>query len=81
MGRTSTPEAFAAEFGSRVRARRVGLGWTQEQLAEAVGLHFTYVGSVERGERNVPLKNILRLASALGIDPGDLVSGLAANPS
>lgn len=76
MGRTSAPEAFAAEFGARVRARRTQLGWTQEQLAEGVGLHFTYVGSVERGERNISLKNIIRLASALGVDPGSLVSGL-----
>lgn len=81
MGRTSAPEAFAAEFGARVRARRTELGWTQEQLAEAVGLHFTYIGSVERGERNVSLKNILRLAAALAMDPGALVSGLVVESS
>lgn len=45
-------------------------------LADRAGLHFTYVSSVERGERNVSLENILRLASALGIDAGELVSGL-----
>ena len=76
MGRTAAIEAFAVEFGARVRAQRSARGWTQERLAEAVGLHFTYVGSVERGERNVSLRNILRLAEALGVDPGSLVSGL-----
>lgn len=76
MGRTATIEPFAAKFGERVRTRRAELGWTQERLAEEVGLHFTYVGSVERGERNLSLKNILRLAVALGLDPADLVSGL-----
>lgn len=51
-------------------------GLSQEQLAEASGLHRTYVGSLERGERNVALINILRLAKGLGIDPGELVRDL-----
>lgn len=76
MGRTATAEAHAKEFGARVRRRRRDLGWTQERLAEEVGLHFTYVGSVERGQRNVSLRNIVRLATALGVDAGDLVTGL-----
>ena len=45
-------------------------------LAERAGLHFTYVSSVERGERNVSLENIVRLAHALEVDPADLVTGL-----
>ena len=64
------------EFGRRVRDRRGKLGWTQEKLAVEAGLHFTYIGSVERGERNVSLRNVVRLAAALGVDPGDLVRGL-----
>lgn len=51
-------------------------GLSQEQLAEASGLHRTYVGSLERGERNVALINILRLAKGLGIDPAELVRDL-----
>ena len=66
----------ASELGARVRARRVELGWSQMRLADAAGVHFTYVSSIERGERNVSLQNILRLAAALTIDPAALVAGL-----
>jgi transcriptional regulator with XRE-family HTH domain len=65
-----------AEFGRRVRRRRGELGLTLEQLAERAGMHWTYVGSVERGERNISLVNIVRLARALAIGPEDLVRGL-----
>lgn len=63
-------------FGSTVRERRTKLGWSQQRLAEESGMHFTYVGSIERGERNVSLVNIVRLAQALNTDPGNLVRGL-----
>jgi transcriptional regulator with XRE-family HTH domain len=68
----------AAEFGRRVRARRNELGLSQEALADVAGLHWTFVGQVERGRRNLSLHNILKLAAALGVDPGDLVRGIAA---
>jgi transcriptional regulator with XRE-family HTH domain len=63
-------------FGQRVRTRRVELGLSQETLAQRAGLHRTYVGSLERGERNVALINILRLGRALGVDAGSLISGI-----
>jgi len=66
----------AAEFGRRVKARRTELGLSQEALAEASGLHWTYVGQVERGQRNISLHNILKLAEGLDCDPGDLVTGI-----
>jgi len=78
VGRAAEVETFAAEFGARVRSRRVALGWSQERLADEVGIHFTYVGSVERGERNLSLRNILRIADALDVDAGALVTGLHA---
>jgi transcriptional regulator with XRE-family HTH domain len=65
-------------LGRRIRSRRQALGFSQEELAARVGLHRTYVGSLERGERNVSLENILRIAKALAVDPGDLMRGLSA---
>jgi transcriptional regulator with XRE-family HTH domain len=60
-------------FGLAVRARRVKLGYSQEALADVAQLHRTYLGSVERGERNVSLRNIFAIASALRIDPSELI--------
>jgi len=68
-------EALQA-FGRRVRGFREAKGLSQEGLADLAGLHRTYVGSAERGLRNVSLTNILRLARALGVRPGELVDGL-----
>ncbi|HVU60608.1 MAG TPA: helix-turn-helix transcriptional regulator [Mycobacteriales bacterium] len=65
-----------AEFGNRVRARRNELGLSQEGLADRAGLHWTFVGQVERGRRNLSLHNLLKLAEALQTDPGALVRGL-----
>lgn len=66
----------AATFGSRVRARRVELGLSQESLAPRCGVHWTFIGQVERGQRNLSFHNILRLADGLGIDPATLMTGL-----
>lgn len=76
MGRTAERLPVARAFGERLRAARKEGGWSLERLGEESGLHWTYVGSVERGERNVSLVNIVRLAAALNLDPGELVRGL-----
>ena len=55
------------EFGQRIRALRTERGFSQESFAHAAGLDRTYVGGIERGERNVALDNIYRLAQALGV--------------
>jgi transcriptional regulator with XRE-family HTH domain len=52
-------------FGENLRRRRQALGISQEELAEKAGLHRTYIGSVERGERNVSIDNMDRLARAV----------------
>ncbi len=74
----ATPPISAATqtFGARVRTRRQELGQSQEQLADEAGLHWSFVGQVERGRRNISLHNILKLAMGLKIDPGELVRGL-----
>lgn len=54
---------------------RLAKGWTQEELAERTGLHPTYIGGVERGERNLGLDNLLKIARALGQHPMALLSG------
>lgn len=64
------------ELGKRVRQGRLELGISQEKLAERTGLHSSYIGQVERGQNNMTLHIILRLAVVLGVDPGELVRGL-----
>lgn len=68
--------AATAEFGRRVRERRQELGLSQEGLAHEAGLHWTFVGQVERGQRNLTLHNIVKLARGLAVDPSVLVSRL-----
>ena len=60
-------------FGERVRALRQAANLSQEELAEACGLHRTYVGAIERGERNISLLNIIALSRALRIKPSSLL--------
>jgi transcriptional regulator with XRE-family HTH domain len=63
-------------FGERVRTEREAQGLSQEVLAARSGVHWTFVGQVERGRRNLNLHNLLKLAAGLGVDPGQLVHGL-----
>lgn len=65
-------------FGARVRAERERQGVSQEELANRAGLHRTYLGGVERGERNIGLLNIARIARALGVAPAALFNDLQA---
>ena len=64
------------ELGRRVRRRRETLRLTMEQLAHRSGLHWTFVGQIERGERNPTLLTIVRLAKGLGCDVGTLTRRL-----
>lgn len=65
------PELVA--FGKRLCELRHAADLTQEALAHAAGLHWTYIGQIERGERNLSYKNVLKLARGLGVDPADLM--------
>jgi transcriptional regulator with XRE-family HTH domain len=69
------PEAPARiTFATNVRRARVQLGISQEKLAELSGLHRTFVSSVERGERNISVDNMERVASALKIKLATLLT-------
>jgi transcriptional regulator with XRE-family HTH domain len=61
-------------FGQAVRAVRESCGMSQEQLAASARLHRTYIGGVERGERNIGLQNIFRIARALGCPASRLIA-------
>lgn len=61
------------QFGEKVRSRRLDKGLSQERLSELAGVHPTYLGSVERGERNISLENIIAIAEALGCSSKDLM--------
>jgi transcriptional regulator with XRE-family HTH domain len=62
------------KFGDRVRQLRHRLGTSQEEFADRCALHRTYVGGIERGERNPSLVNIGRIADALGVPLVELFS-------
>jgi transcriptional regulator with XRE-family HTH domain len=61
------------QFGDGVRQLRLEKGWSQEKLAHESGLDRSYLGSVERGERNVSLVNICRIAAAIEVSPSRLM--------
>lgn len=65
-------------LGERIRSHRNALGISQEALADRSGTHWTFVGQVERGQRNVSLHNLLKLAAGLEVDVGELVGALPA---
>ena len=66
--------ADQAALGRAVRELRGAAGLSQEGLAERCGLHRTYVGGIERGERNPSYNNLLRIADALGVRASELIA-------
>jgi len=64
-------------FGELIRLLRERAGLSQEEFAEKVGIHRTYIGGIERGERNPTLITICRLASALGVSPKQLLENIS----
>jgi transcriptional regulator with XRE-family HTH domain len=64
---------ITAAFGREVRRARLLRGLSQEDLAEASDLHRTYIGGIERGERNITLRNAQKVAAALGVDLSQLL--------
>ncbi len=68
--------AILIKFAERVRAERKKLGLSQEDFADKAGFHRTYIGMIERGERNITLANIEKLTKALKIPISTLLKGL-----
>lgn len=62
------------EMGARIRLLRKRKGLTQEEMANRCGLHWTYIGGLERGERNPTLTTLHRVAGGLGVPIGDLIN-------
>jgi transcriptional regulator with XRE-family HTH domain len=73
---TLDDEKFFREMGFRLRALREAREWTQAELARRCGLHKAYIGFVERGERNVSLINLRKIARVLRVRLSDLFEGL-----
>jgi len=66
-------ENILRTFARSVKNLRLEKGWSQEELARRADLHRTYIGAIERDERNVSLQNVERIAKALGVRAKDLL--------
>jgi transcriptional regulator with XRE-family HTH domain len=67
---------ICARFGQAIRKRRMEMGLSQEALAERATLHRTYIADIERGRRNVSLRNVEKLAQALDLSLADLCASV-----
>jgi len=65
-------KSILISFGDKVRVTRKTLELSQEELADKAGLHRTYIGMIERGEKNITLTNIEKISKALGTDISQL---------
>ena len=63
-------------LGKRVRELRTAKNWSQEEFANVSGFHRTYIGQIERGEKNISFENLIKLASVLGVTASELLSVL-----
>ena len=69
-------DSLLIEFGKRVRKERLKKGLTQEKLGRIAGMHRTYIGAVERGEKNLTLTNLQKIAKALKVKTVKLLEDL-----
>lgn len=68
--------ALQQKFGKKINLLRIEHSWTQEKLAEKTGFHRTYIGMIERGERNISLKNIQILSKVFEISISELFKNI-----
>ena len=73
MKKIARPLSARLRFAANIRAARLECGMSQEEMAERCGLHRTYVGSVERGERNISVDNMEQMALAVGKSIAELL--------
>jgi transcriptional regulator with XRE-family HTH domain len=66
-------EQIHLRVASKIRSKRQKIGLSQESLADECGLHRTYIGAIERGERNITINTLAKIADALGCSIGDLI--------
>lgn len=71
-----TKETSLNELGKRIREKRKALGWTQETLADKAGIDRSYIGGVERGERNLTFTMLCEICKAFGCDVAELTKCL-----
>ncbi len=64
------------QFGTEIRRLRHKQNWSQEDLAAKLKLHRTYIGAIERGEKNLTIKNIEKVANCFGVRISDLFRGI-----
>ena len=69
----STAPRIVSQFAKRVRELRLKRDISQERLGEMAGLHRTYIGMIERAEKNITLVNLEKVAKALGVRPSSLI--------
>ncbi len=64
---------YLINVGERIREKRIAMGFSQEKLSFACNLDRTYIGSVERGERNISIINLKKIAEALKVEPCEFI--------
>lgn len=67
---------LSIKFGNKVREIRIKKGLSQEELADLADVHRTYIGMIERAEKNITLESAKKIAHALGINMGELLRGI-----
>jgi transcriptional regulator with XRE-family HTH domain len=67
-------------LGSNVRANRLARAMSQEAFADLLGVHRTYIGAIERGDKNLSLRSVERLAERLGVQPVELLQSAGPSP-
>jgi len=73
MSYSEEERSLLVKLGNNIRKYRKAKGWSQEELAFQAGLDRTYIGSIERGERNVAALNLVKIAKVLEVSVGELL--------